>query len=156
MVAQPDVPRPGIRWAAFACRCRDVGPTRGDMSMPRSAVPAPAEKRMAVAEQMKDRSGEPEIWTQPIDRLIDQLKSSPDGLTRQEAARRLATYGPNDATSRRRQPAWLRFAARFRNPLVLMLLVASAVSAAAGDLASFAIVAVVLTLSMTLDFVQEA
>ncbi len=47
------------------------------------------------------------------------------------------------------------FLARFRNPLVIILLVASGLSAATGDLASFFIVLSIVTLSMTLDFVQE-
>jgi magnesium-transporting ATPase (P-type) len=46
-------------------------------------------------------------------------------------------------------------AQRFANPLVMILLVASALSAATGDLASFMIVAGIVVLSVLLDFVQE-
>jgi Mg2+-importing ATPase len=41
------------------------------------------------------------------------------------------------------------------NPLVIILLVASGLSAATGDVASFLIVVTIVTISMTIDFVQE-
>jgi Mg2+-importing ATPase len=67
----------------------------------------------------------------------------------------LATYGPNDAATVKRSPLWLQFLVRFRNPLVIILLVASGLSAATGDFASFLIVVSIVTISITLDFVQE-
>jgi P-type Mg2+ transporter len=65
-------------------------------------------------------------------------------------------YGNNDATVPKRASAWLRFTRRFANPLVLVLLLASALSAATGDVASFIIVATIVLLSVLLDFVQES
>jgi Mg2+-importing ATPase len=64
-------------------------------------------------------------------------------------------YGPNDAAAVKRSPLWLQFLARFRNPLVIILLVASGLSAATGDTASFVIIATIVTMSITLDFIQE-
>ncbi|HYM32288.1 MAG TPA: magnesium-translocating P-type ATPase [Candidatus Cybelea sp.] len=99
--------------------------------------------------------GPEEIWKEPLDRLLVRLETTPAGLGAAEAQARLATYGPNDAAAVKRSPLWLQFLARFRNPLVIILLVASALSAATGDVASFLIVATIVTMSMTLDFVQE-
>jgi Mg2+-importing ATPase len=45
--------------------------------------------------------------------------------------------------------------ARFLNPLVLILLAASAVSALTGDTASASIIGVIVALSVLLDFAQE-
>jgi len=84
-----------------------------------------------------------------------QLGTAPAGLRASEAVRRLAIYGPNDPTITKRTPPWLQFLARFRNPLVIILLVASALSAAAGDLTSFLIVVTIIGISTTLDFLQE-
>ena len=50
----------------------------------------------------------------------------------------------------------MRFLGRFRNPLVIILLLASALSAATGDVASFIIVFVIVLLSVVMDFVQES
>ena len=49
----------------------------------------------------------------------------------------------------------LQFLARFGNPLVLVLLFASALSAVTGNLTSFVIITVIVLLSVVLDFVQE-
>ena len=81
--------------------------------------------------------------------------TTPAGLDTAEVQSRLTTYGPNDAATVKRSPLWLQFLARFRNPLVIILLVASGLSAATGDVASFVIVVTIVTISMTLDFVQE-
>jgi P-type Mg2+ transporter len=99
--------------------------------------------------------GPDELWKGPLADILASLKATSSGLGGAEAASRLAIYGPNDAATVKRSPLWLQFLARFRSPLVIILLVASALSAATGDIASFVIVLAIVTASMTLDFVQE-
>jgi Mg2+-importing ATPase len=104
------------------------------------------------------RSGEPDserIWQEPADRLLMQLQTKLTGLDEDEVRSRLETYGPNDAASVKRTPLWLQFLARFGNPLIIILLIASAVSAATGDIASFVIIFCIVMLSIIFDFVQE-
>ena len=96
-----------------------------------------------------------DIWKEPVSQLLTRLATTPAGLNTAEVQSRLATYGPNDAATVKRSPLWLQFLARFRNPLVIILLVASGLSAATGDAASFFIVVSIVTASITLDFVQE-
>ncbi|MDR3531667.1 MAG: magnesium-translocating P-type ATPase [Rhodopila sp.] len=98
---------------------------------------------------------EGEFWTRTTDELTAALGSGVDGLTPDEAARRLVQYGRNRAAAPDRPPAWRRFAGRFANPLVMILLFASALSAATGDVASFVIVGSIVLLSVLLDFAQE-
>ena len=99
--------------------------------------------------------GPEEIWKEPAAQLLLRLAATPAGLDTAQVRLRLSTYGPNDAATVKRSPLWLQFLARFRNPLVIILLVASGLSAATGDVASFVIVVTIVTISMTLDFVQE-
>jgi Mg2+-importing ATPase len=123
-----------------------VARDRGDVAAPRR------DGAVALAD------GEPspeEIWKEPAARLLVRLATTPAGLATAQARLRLSTYGPNDAATVKRSPLWLQFLARFRNPLVIILLVASGLSAATGDVASFVIVVTIVTISMTLDFVQE-
>ncbi len=94
-------------------------------------------------------------WNEPLQSVLIGLGTSFEGLTEAEAASRLKTVGPNAATDSRRPPLWLQFVLRFRNPLILLLLAASGLSALTGDGASFVIVAAILAISVTLDFVQE-
>jgi P-type Mg2+ transporter len=99
--------------------------------------------------------GPEEVWQEPVDRLLTRLATTEAGLASTEARSRLAIYGPNDAATVKRSPLWLQFLVRFRNPLVIILLVASALSAANGDIASFVIIIFIVTISITMDFVQE-
>jgi len=102
-----------------------------------------------------DELGAEEIWKEPVDRILSRLATTAAGLDATEVQSRLKTFGPNDAAVVKRSPLWLQFLSRFRNPLVIILLVASGLSAATGDVASFLIVVTIVTISMTIDFVQE-
>ncbi|MGJ0452791.1 MAG: cation-transporting P-type ATPase [Methylocystis sp.] len=60
------------------------------------------------------------------------MASDETGLTSAEARARLAEFGPNLFDVRQQQPLVLQFFSRFKNPLVILLLVASAISALRG------------------------
>lgn len=77
------------------------------------------------------------------------------GLTSAEAEARLRTIGPNVFQGHPRQSLVRQYLSRFGNPLVLILLVASAVSAFTGEVTNFLIISCIVMLSVTLDFVQE-
>ncbi|HWA88766.1 MAG TPA: magnesium-translocating P-type ATPase [Rhizomicrobium sp.] len=102
-----------------------------------------------------DPTPETDSWTMPPDRVFDELKSGPNGLSTDEAAGRLTIHGPNRIDEKRRDRLIVDLLNRFRNPLVLVLLLAAAIAGSMGDAASFAIIATVVTLSVLLDFVQE-
>ena len=93
-----------------------------------------------------------------MDEIANAASSAPPppaaGLTGDEAAARLARFGPNALKPGRRSIA-LQFLARFGNPLVVVLLAACAISAATGDATSAAVIAVMVLLSVVLDFLQE-
>jgi Mg2+-importing ATPase len=96
-----------------------------------------------------------EFWNLEPGRIATALEAGLGGLAETEADRRRQRYGPNDATALARVPLWLQYLARFKNPLVLILLAASLVAAVTGETASLVIIAVVVVLSVTLDFAQE-
>lgn len=85
------------------------------------------------------------------------------GLTEEEASERLARYGHNELAPEPAVPAWRRFLAQFQDALVVLLLVATAVSVAlwlyeretALPYEAMAIFAIVL-LNATMGFVQES
>ncbi|MES2190952.1 MAG: magnesium-translocating P-type ATPase [Pseudomonadota bacterium] len=78
-----------------------------------------------------------------------------EGLSQSQAEGALARVGPNSLEVRKKQWVAIQFLTRFRNPLVLVLLAASAISALTGDVANFLIIMAMVLLSVTLDFVQE-
>ena len=77
------------------------------------------------------------------------------GLSSTEAAVRMQQYGPNQLKPTRQRAILLQFLAHFRNPLVLVLLAASGISALTGDSTGAFIIGIIVLMSVTLDFVQE-
>jgi Mg2+-importing ATPase len=95
-------------------------------------------------------------WNLPVHGLLLELDATPAGLSEAAAGVRLAAYGPNDALYRRRRPLWRQILDRFANPLILILLFASGLSAWTGEVTSFAIIIVIILLSVVLDVAQQA
>jgi Mg2+-importing ATPase len=100
-------------------------------------------------------TGDEPFWAAPPAQRLGELGSSPAGLDAAEAARRLARYGSNDARAIARPAWWRQLLGRFLNPLVLILLLASGLSAATGELGSFVTIVVIVLGSVLLDFTQE-
>ena len=96
------------------------------------------------------------FWRLPVTALLEQLAASPDGLSSAEAALRLASFGPNLIHEERKRALILQFLTKFRNPLVIILLTASALSAFTGDASSFFIIGTIVLMSVTLDLSRKA
>jgi P-type Mg2+ transporter len=79
-----------------------------------------------------------------------------EGLSSREAQRRLALIGPNEPAPVRRTSGLFRFLFLFVNPLVAILLVASLISALVGDFVNASIIAVMVLLSASLNFIQTS
>lgn len=101
------------------------------------------------------RETEDTFWLRPLAELAADLRADPSGLSGAEASARLIRHGPNVLRPHGQQALLVEFLLRFRNPLVIVLLVASGISALTGDAASFFIISAIVLMSVTLDFVQE-
>ena len=96
----------------------------------------------------------PAPWALGIEQALAGAAGTERGLSAAEAAARLATQGANELAPPPRFEALRELLRYFANPLVLILLVASVVSAAFGQVASAIIVVLMLILSVTLNFTQ--
>jgi P-type Mg2+ transporter len=88
-------------------------------------------------------------WCAPLTQTLAELDAGPAGLASADARGRLARLGPNRFVSRPARPLWLPYLAHFENPLVLVLLGASVVNAATGELAGSSIVIALVIASVT-------
>jgi P-type Mg2+ transporter len=77
------------------------------------------------------------------------------GLTSSEAAKRLEQFGPNEPAPRRRFSALGQVAHLFSNPLVIILLVASAISASLGQHVDASIIVTIVVVSVSINFWQS-
>ncbi len=98
------------------------------------------------------KTGTPKI---PLKTQFEQLQSSEQGLTGEEARRRLDKYGPNDTTGTKRESGLVQFLRLFLNPLILILLLASLISAILGDPVDASIIFIIVMSSNILNFVQR-
>ncbi len=86
---------------------------------------------------------------------ISGLRSNKKGLTSEEAEKRIIQYGPNVVATQKKQNLLKSLLARFNNPLVIILIIASCVSAFTGSYADFVIIICIVIISVALDFFQE-
>ena len=110
---------------------------------------------MAAPKRRRPNRVAADFWQMPTDALFSALDSSPAGLSQTEADRRLAIFGKNRVEASQSRSILHKLGQRILNPLVAMLLVAAAISGVSGDFGSFVIIVAVLSLSLTLDIVQE-
>ena len=90
------------------------------------------------------------------DEVAARLETSATrGLGGEEAARRLAEHGPNEIQAAHRVPPWRLLLEQFKNVLILILLVAVALSAALGHATEAVVVTVIVLFAVVLGFVQE-
>src|ERR1039458_1325291 len=95
------------------------------------------------------------FWDMPQRDLLALLQATPAGLTSDEAKKRLRLHGPNSLVGESRFAPLLGFLAFFANPLVLILLAASAISIVLGDHVGGSIIIAIVLLSVVVNFYME-
>ncbi|MGA2854555.1 MAG: magnesium-translocating P-type ATPase, partial [Verrucomicrobiota bacterium] len=97
--------------------------------------------------------------TREISAVLQQLRTSPAGLSEEEAAARLEEYGPNEVAQERRHEWLHRLWVAVRNPLVILLTVLAIVTfmtaGSSSDYAGGVLMMVMVVLGVSLRFVQE-
>jgi Mg2+-importing ATPase len=90
----------------------------------------------------------------PLPLLFERLRCTEHGLSGEEAQRRLSESGPNEPAPVGGNGGLSELLRGFANPLVVILLVASVVSAALGELVNASIIATMVLFSLALNFIQ--
>jgi calcium-translocating P-type ATPase len=107
---------------------------------------------MALATERRTPVEEPR---EPLEFLLRELATRPEGLSEREAARRLVRYGPNELV-RRGGRRWPREVLnQLAHPLALLLWAAAALALAAGTPVLGAAIGAVVILNAAFAFAQE-
>ncbi|HWS88944.1 MAG TPA: cation-translocating P-type ATPase [Pyrinomonadaceae bacterium] len=93
--------------------------------------------------------------TLTVEESFARLKSEARGLSSEEAARRLAEFGPNELQAAGRVSAWDILVEQFKNVLIIILLLATALSAFLGHGVEAIAITVIVLFAVVLGFVQE-
>lgn len=111
-------------------------------------------KDRASASQDTTTSTSP-YWSKAEDLLLHDLGSQARGLSPEEAASRLRSYGPNTVVAVTHTNALHILARQFLNPLVLILIFAATVSSLVGEMHDAIIISLIVLASCLLGFSQE-
>ena len=93
--------------------------------------------------------------TLTVEQTFDRLKSSLNGLTAADAAARLDEFGPNEVQSAGRISALSILLDQFKNVLIVILLLATALSAFLGHGVEAIAITVIVLFAVLLGFIQE-
>jgi len=91
----------------------------------------------------------------PTEEFLNRMGTSTGGLSSEEAAKRLETYGTNEVVRGKKRSGIIEFLLHFRSPITLILIVSAIVSAFLGDPLDASIILIIVLVSVTLDFTQE-
>lgn len=86
--------------------------------------------------------------------ILKEIDSNANGLTDNEAKERLKKYGYNELKSKEKDPLWKLFLESFKDPLVIVLLIASIVQVFLGKIVESTIIFSVLVLNSVLGVSQ--
>ncbi|HWY31914.1 MAG TPA: magnesium-translocating P-type ATPase [Candidatus Acidoferrum sp.] len=91
--------------------------------------------------------------------ILQRLKTTPDGLSHEEATVRLGTYGPNEVAQEKKHDWLARIWTAVRNPLVILLSILAIVTFATAqgqsDMVGGYVMVLMVVLGVSLRFVQE-
>lgn len=93
--------------------------------------------------------------TQDVDAVMALLAAHPEGLTSEDARRRLAETGPNSLPQPARHGPLVRFLLHFHNLLIYVLLVSAVITALLGHWVDTAVILAVVILNAVIGVIQE-
>lgn len=93
-------------------------------------------------------------WSYTKEKLFADLHTSEEGLSSEEAEKRIKKFGLNTLVKKKKNP-FATFFLQFLNPLILILLFASLISVFLGEITEFIIIASIIFISGIIDFYQQ-
>jgi P-type Mg2+ transporter len=95
------------------------------------------------------------FWNVPAEQVLQQLESTPQGLSRKAAQQKLLQYGANRLKQKQQSHTILLFLGQFKSPIILILMAAAILSGFLGDVIDAVIILGIVLLSGLLGFWQE-
>ncbi len=106
--------------------------------------------------QNKTAENQEQAWhALPVEEVLRHLEVQENGLSAEQAARRLQQYGPNQLQEAPRPTFWHMLWEQLNNFVVILLIVASIISALLGDYVEAAAIMAIVVLNAVLGIIQE-
>ncbi|MDX2481439.1 MAG: cation-translocating P-type ATPase [Desulfuromusa sp.] len=96
-----------------------------------------------------------EIYQLNIADIVERLQTTPVGLSNDVAAERLREVGPNQLREEFKRSVLQMLSEQYRNPMIILLLVAALVSGMIGELKDTLVILIIVILNSLIGFIQE-
>ena len=104
----------------------------------------------------KRKEGKTMQWhNKEIKEVLEDLKSSPHGLSSEDAQKQLEEYGPNELLEKKKKTPLAMFLDQFKDFMIIVLIAAAIIAGALGEAADTIAIAVIIVLNAIIGFVQE-
>lgn len=90
-----------------------------------------------------------------IEDTFQQIAGSPQGLSQEDAEKRLSQYGPNKLSPPKKRSPFTRFMIQFHNVLIYVMLAASIITALIGHFIDAGVIFGVVFINAFIGFIQE-
>lgn len=94
------------------------------------------------------------FYKKSVEDVTKKLNTSLNGIAKEEVQERLEKYGYNELQEKEKTPTWKLFVDSFKDPLVIILLIAALVQVFLGEVVESSIIFAVLILNSILGVVQ--
>ena len=95
-------------------------------------------------------------WHQKgLKEVVEDLRTSLQGLSTEEARRRLEEYGPNELKAGKKKTLLGRFLDQFKDFMIIVLMAAAVIAGVMGEVNSIIAIVVIVILNAIIGFVQE-
>ncbi len=94
-------------------------------------------------------------WAMKSDKVLEFFKLTKDGLTSKEAEQKLGEYGENTIVQKKKTSGLILFLGQFKNPIIIILIIATLISAVTGEWIDASIILLIILGSSILSFFQE-
>ena len=96
-----------------------------------------------------------EYYQMSTEQALENLKTSKEGLSKREAAKRLEKYGKNELRAKIKIPIWLILLSQFKELLILILIIGGIISFLIGNSRDGTIIFIIVFVNAVIGFVHE-
>lgn len=95
-----------------------------------------------------------DFYRNSTDEVFNEVKGSENGLSSKEAKERIEKNGYNELKGKDKDPIWKLFLENFKDPMVIVLLIAAAVQVLLGEIIESIIIFIVLIVNAIISVIQ--
>ncbi|MEM2087623.1 MAG: magnesium-translocating P-type ATPase [Thermoproteota archaeon] len=95
------------------------------------------------------------VWELPPEEVLSEMKTTPQGISKEEADKRLREFGLNEVMTGKKLSSLILFFSQFKSPLIYILIAATLIAALAGELTDAIIILFIVIANSTIGFILE-